>query len=50
MFRMSCRQWQLFPFWKQPLSSQVPPLQKGPCAQGAGELHRQKNQGRSEVI
>lgn len=25
MSRMSCRQWQLFPFWKQPLSSQVHP-------------------------
>lgn len=33
---MSCRQWQLFPFLEQPLSSRVHPLQKGPCAQGTG--------------
>ena len=36
MSRMFCRQWQLFPFWKQPLSSQVPPLQKGPRVQETG--------------
>ena len=50
MSRMFCRQWQLFPFLKQPLSSLVPHLQKGPRAQRTHGLHRQKNQGRSEII